>query len=153
MPSLNSTEHRCSWCSHPLVSHLEARNLVTGRRKSVSGIPPSRIKAYRYFPGVSAGILKRTNIETAFSSPFSGAWPRPSLMWQFWQPLVLNNGRLIHHAHRLMMAQVPKGFLKLYLRWNQASLLRISKLAAGREKRSRPLSLLWFCHQVGFMGV
>jgi len=39
-----------------------------------------------------AGIDRRTSIDTALTSFNSGGWPRPSLMWQFWQALVLNSG-------------------------------------------------------------
>ena len=34
----------------------------------------------------------RTSIDTTLAASGAGGWPRPSLIWQFWQALVFSSG-------------------------------------------------------------
>src|SRR5690606_39657138 len=80
-----------------------------------------------------AGIDSRTSMETALPLPACAGWPRPSLMWQFWQALVLRSGPRPSRAV-VEAGAMTQGFLKKLLPTLKSSRRTGERLADGMEK-------------------
>src|SRR5690554_4587012 len=89
--------------------------------------------AYRAAAAGVLGIDKRTSIDTAFTASAPGGWPRPSLIWQFWQALVLNNGP--KPSREVVVAgAITQGLRKKLLPTLKSKRRVGAKLAEGKEK-------------------
>src|SRR5690554_1646447 len=89
--------------------------------------------AYRAAAAGVLGIDKRTSIDTAFTASAPGGWPRPSLIWQFWQALVLNNGPK-PSRDVVVAGAITHGLRKKLLPTLKSKRRVGAKLAEGKEK-------------------
>src|SRR5471030_1633872 len=80
----------------------------------------------------------RTSIETALRAPGSGGCPRPSLMWQFWQALVLNKGPRPSRAV-VVEGAITQGLRKKLLPTLKSRRRPGDRLADGMENALRSL--------------
>src|SRR5450830_1837376 len=80
----------------------------------------------------ASGIDRRTSIDTAFCASASGGWPRPSLIWQFWQALVLNSGPNPSRAV-VVDGAITQGLRKKLLPTLKSRRRLGARLAEGRE--------------------
>src|SRR3990167_10744848 len=80
-----------------------------------------------------AGIDRRTSMDAALCASGAGGWPRPSLIWQFWQALVLNSGPRPSRAV-VVAGEVTQGLRKKLLPTLKSRRREGDKLADGREK-------------------
>ncbi|CSH85626.1 Uncharacterised protein [Vibrio cholerae] len=76
-------------------------------------------------------------IAIAWVSLGSGGWPRPSLMWQFWQPLVLKRGPSPSRAS-VEAGAGTQGLRKKLLPTLKSRRFAIGKFAAGIENALAP---------------
>src|SRR5699024_5874076 len=71
-------------------------------------------------------------IDTALSASGAGGWPRPSLIWQFWQALVLNSGPKPSRAV-VVAGAITQGLRKKLLPTLKSKRRVGAKLAEGSE--------------------
>src|SRR5471032_1767164 len=90
--------------------------------------------------GGASGIDRRTSIDTAFCASASGGWPRPSLIWQFWQALVLNSGPSPSRAV-VVDGAITQGLRKKLLPTLKSRRRVGDRLADGCEKAFWPVFL------------
>ena len=83
----------------------------------------------------SSGTEMRRKIDTALSSPGSGGWPRPSLMWHDWQERALNKGPSPSEA-RVDEGEDTQSFVNSPLPSLKSSSRANEVLAEGSEKAS-----------------
>src|SRR3990167_3613929 len=84
-----------------------------------------------------AGIDRRTSMDAALCASASGGWPRPSLIWQFWQALVLNSGPRPSRAV-VVEGAITQGLRKKLLPTLKSRRRVGDRLAEGREKAFWP---------------
>ncbi|MNP13859.1 hypothetical protein D3C76_1061580 [compost metagenome] len=80
-----------------------------------------------------SGIDRRTSIDTAFDASAGGGWPRPSLIWQPWQALVLNSGPRPSRAV-VVDGAITQGLRKKLLPTLKSTRRDGGRLAEGSEK-------------------
>src|SRR5690606_21032103 len=81
---------------------------------------------------------RRTSMDTALTASAAGGWPRPSLIWQFWQALVLNSGPRPSRAV-VVEGAITHGLRKKLLPTLKSRRRSGERLAEGKEKALRSL--------------